>query len=192
MNRQHSVVRSMWHRSHAFYSRNRRDSVRLMRNQNRSPFVVSLDLHHAPKQSVLVALHLATYKSVVRSMAHCHAETRMVNDDDRLNRIHATTMDKSVSDRKRTRVKHLISCNSDSNIHVIGIKYACQMRWIYLFSVNLFCWRLFFFLYNHWFDAGHFYLSVFLCDFQNSNDSFYFKLFGLTMHSNFYKIIRET
>lgn len=94
-NRLHCVGQSMWHRFHAFYSRCRMDSVKLVQNRNKSLFAVSLDLHHARAQSILAMLHPAKCKFVTHSMAHCHAETHWVSDDDRWNKIHATTMDTS-------------------------------------------------------------------------------------------------
>lgn len=107
---------------HASCSRYRIDWVRPVQNRNMSPFVVSPDLHHALARSTPSMSHPAKCKFVAHSMAHCHAEIRMVNDDGRSNKIHATAMGTSADrGRKNAQVKHFIcDCDIDYgwNIHV--------------------------------------------------------------------------
>lgn len=148
-NRLHSVDQNMWHRFHAYDSQDHIGPAKRVQNQNRYLCVWSLDLHRVRGQSIRVTLHPAMCKFVIRSMVNCHDWIRMANDGVPLSKIRAAAVDMSMNE-KCTQIK-----NSGKSSVTIQTPSNNEYIRTYLFSVNLFRWRLFL-LNNHRFNASHF------------------------------------
>lgn len=87
---------NMWHRSHAYDSRDRTSPAEQVQNQNMYLFDGFPDWRRAPMPSIRAALHRSMCKFAIRWTAHCRDWIRTPNDGGQSSKRHATATDMSV------------------------------------------------------------------------------------------------